>query len=102
CSRANSRSAPSLVPEPELQRTVQLTGVDLAAFLGHRDQLIADLEAQHPSVAFHVRDELLTLRGPFDAVKSAEEVVNEVLEVARRSGSVSRNDVRSVSRMVAD
>ncbi|GAB2554192.1 PhoH family protein [Leucobacter ruminantium] len=86
--------------DPELQRTVLLTGVDLAAFLGHRDRLIADLEAQHPDVQFHVRDEVLSLRGPADEVRQAEEVVNEVLEVARRSGAVSGQDVREVTRMV--
>lgn len=77
-----------------------LTGVDLASFLGHRDQLIADLESQHPRVAFHARDHVLTLSGPAAEVKAAEEVVSEVLEVARRSGAVSRHDVREVTRMV--
>lgn len=85
---------------PELQRTVLLTGVDLASFLGHRDQLIADLESQHPSITFHARDEVLNLRGPVDDVIAAEQVVLEVLELARRSGPVSRLDVREVTRMV--
>ena len=85
---------------PQLQRTVLLTGVDLASFLGHRDQLIADLEAQHPRVAFHARDQVLTLGGPAPEVRAAEEVVREVLELARRSGAVSRLDVKEVTRMV--
>ena len=89
-----------MAPEPELQRTVRLTGVDLAAFLGHRDQLIADLEAQHPDVSFHARDEVLSLRGPIEAVRRAEQVVAEVLEVARLSGAVSRTDVQAVTKMV--
>ena len=88
-------------PQPELRRTVLLTGVDLAQFLGHRDQLIADLEQQHPGVEFHARDHVLTLAGPADEVRSAEQVVVEVLEVARRSGAVSRHDVREATRMVA-
>ncbi|MBL3698098.1 PhoH family protein [Leucobacter luti] len=85
---------------PELQRTVLLAGVDLASFLGHRDQLIRDLEAQHPSVTFHSRDEVLALRGPAPDVRTAESVVREVLELARRSGPVSSADVREVTRMV--
>ncbi|MCW2287949.1 phosphate starvation-inducible PhoH-like protein [Leucobacter luti] len=84
----------------ELQRTVLLTGIDLASFLGHRDQLIRDLESQHPEVSFHSRDEVLTLRGPVAAVRTAESVVREVLELARRSGPVSRSDVKEVTRMV--
>ncbi len=88
--------------DPELQRTVMLAGVDLASFLGHRDQLIADLEAQHPEVTFHARDQVLTLRGPAGAVRSAEEVVEEILELARRSGAVTRRDVQEVTRMVHD
>nr|WP_233615322.1 PhoH family protein [Leucobacter chromiisoli] len=83
-----------------MHRTVLLTGVDLASFLGHRDQLIADLEAQHPSIEFHVRDHVLSLSGPADEVRHAEQVVGEVLEVARRSGAVSRHDVKEVTRMV--
>jgi len=85
---------------PRLQRTVLLTGVDLAQFLGHRDQLIADLEQHHPEVEFHARDHVLTLSGPAAEVRAAEHVVSEVLEVARRSGAVSRHDVREVGRMV--
>ena len=87
-------------PPPQLQRTVLLTGVDLAQFLGHRDQLIADLERHHPEVEFHARDHVLTLSGPATEVRAAEQVVSEVLEVARRSGAVSRHDVREVGRMV--
>ena len=86
--------------DPRLQRTVLLTGVDLAAFLGHRDQLLSDFERQHPEVEFHARDHVLTLSGPAPQVRAAEHVVAEVLEVARRSGAVSRHDVREVTRMV--
>lgn len=64
--------------QAELQRTVLLTGVDLAQFLGHRDQLIADLERQHPAVQFHARDHVLTLSGPAVQVKAAEQVVSDV------------------------
>lgn len=86
----------------ELQRTVILTGVELASFLGHRDQLLADLETQHPGVTFFARDEVLTIRGEASAVRAAEEVVRETLELARRSGTVSDTDVRSITRMVRD
>ncbi|MFV0433566.1 MAG: PhoH family protein [Leucobacter sp.] len=86
--------------DAELQRTVLLTGVDLASFLGHRDQLIADLEEQHPQVVFHVRDQVLSLRGQADAVRAAEEVVREVLQLARRSGPVSSRDVQEITRLV--
>ena len=87
-------------PEPSLQRTVLLTGVDLAQFLGHRDQLISDLERQHPGVQFHARDHVLTITGPAVQVRAAEQVVTEVLEVGRRSGAVSRHDVREATRLV--
>ncbi|WP_424960867.1 PhoH family protein [Leucobacter weissii] len=83
-----------------MERSVLLTGVDLAQFLGHRDRLIGELEGQHPEVEFHARDHVLTLRGPATAVVDAERVVDQVLEVARRTGAVSRNDVREITRMV--
>lgn len=84
----------------QLQRTVLLTGVNLAQFLGSNDDLLRDLEQQHPEVTFHVRDHVLTLRGPVHAVQNAERVVVDVLEVARRSGPVSHLDVRESTRMV--
>nr|WP_240471094.1 PhoH family protein [Leucobacter chironomi] len=83
-----------------MQRTVLLAGVDLASFLGHRDQLIADLEAQHPRVVFHARDQVLTMRGPAPEVRAAEQVVHEILQIAKLSGAVSRHDVKEVTRMV--
>ena len=85
---------------PQLHRTVLLSGVDLASFLGHRDKLIRELEEEHPLVEFHSRDEVLSLRGPVAAVRAAESVVQEILELARRSGPVSRADVKEVTRMV--
>ena len=85
----------------ELRRTVLLTGVDLAQFLGHRDALIADLERLHPEVEFHARDHVVTLVGPAGEVRAAERVVNDVLEIARRSGAVGPHDVREATRMVA-
>lgn len=97
---SSHESVPATSGDPRLQRTVLLTGVDLPQFLGHRDQLIEDLERQHPQVEFHARDHVLTLSGPALQVKAAEQVVSDVLEVARRSGSVSRHDVREATRMV--
>lgn len=79
---------------------MQLTGVDLASFLGHRDQLLAVLEAQHPGVQFHARDQVLTLRGSHAEVTVAEQVVKDILELARRGGEVSHHDVREATRMV--
>ena len=93
-------TTPDHESEPQLQRTVSLTGVDLASFLGPRDQLIADLEGQHPRVNFHVRDGVMTVRGPVAEARHAEQVVRQILEVARKSGVVSHTDVREVTRMV--
>lgn len=86
----------------ELQRTVTLSGVELASFLGHRDQLLGELEEQYPGLVFHVRGEALSIRGEAKSVRSAEEAVREMLELARRSGSVSNIDVRSIVQMVRD
>lgn len=86
--------------DDQLHRTVLLTGVDLAQFLGHRDQLISDLERQHPEVEFHARDHVLTLKGEAAQVRAAEAVVTEVLRVARAHGAVSASDVREVTKLV--
>lgn len=85
--------------DSELTRTVLLTGVDLAQFLGHRDQLITEFERQYPAVSFHARDHVLTITGPITDVRAAERAVTEVLEVARQSGAVNQHDVREATRM---
>ena len=87
---------------PELQRTVLLEGVDLGSLLGHRDRLVRDLERNHPGVEFHVRDQVLTMRGPVGAVRAAEQAVGEILKLAKASGAVSANDVTEITRMVRD
>lgn len=89
-----------MTAEDSLQRTMLLTGVDLTEFLGTGEELIRDLETQHPAVSFHVRDHVLSMRGPIEQVKLAERVVRDVLEVARSSGTVSRHDVRESTRLV--
>ncbi|MBK0421186.1 PhoH family protein [Leucobacter sp. CSA2] len=85
-----------------MQRTVLLSGVDVGAFLGHRDRLITELEGAHPGVEFHARDEVLTLRGPARDVLAAESVVQELLQHAKQGGGVSRNEVREVTRMIQE
>lgn len=98
----SEQEATPLGGDTDLQRTVTLSGVELSSFLGHRDQLLAELEEQFSGVEFHVRGEVLSIRGEALAVRAAEEVVRETLELARRSGHVSSIDVRSISRMVRD
>ncbi|MHA3724548.1 PhoH family protein [Leucobacter sp. HY1910] len=87
---------------PALQRTVLLEGVDLGSLLGHRDRLVGDLERNHPGVDFHVRDQVLTMRGPVTLVRAAEQAVGEILKLAKASGAVSANDVTEITRMVRD
>lgn len=83
-----------------LQRNILLAGVDLAAFLGHRDQLLHELERVQPEVEFHVRDQQMTIRGPARRVREAERLVTEALEMARNNGTVSQQDVRELMRMI--
>lgn len=87
---------------PQSQRTMLLEGVDLGSLLGHRDRLVSDLEREHPGVSFHVRDQVLTIRGPVALVREAEEAVAEILKLARGSGAVSANDVGEIARMVRE
>ncbi|WP_017794097.1 PhoH family protein [Leucobacter salsicius] len=87
---------------PQSQRTVLLEGVDLGSLLGHRDRLVGDLERTHPGVSFHVRDQVLTMRGPVALVRAAEQAVGEILKLARGSGAVSANDVGEIARMVRE
>ena len=88
--------------EPQLQRTMLLDGVDIASLLGHRDRLVGDLEHNHPGVDFHVRDQVLSMRGPAARVREAEMAVAEIVKLARQSGAISGNDVSEITRMVRE
>lgn len=81
-------------------RTLTLSDVDIASFLGVRDRLLAALEAQHPGVDFFVRNHELTLTGGADEVRLATDVVGQLLAIAERHGSVSDREVAEVTKMM--
>lgn len=84
----------------EIERTVLLTDVDLARFLGPRDRLITELEAEHEGVEFFLRDHVLTLKGPAHAVSEAAEVLEQLHALARMNGTVSSQELKDLSRAV--
>lgn len=81
--------------------TVTLDEVDLVRFLGVNDSFLHEIEAMHPDVSFHLRDNVLTLSAEnSDAVKRASTVVRQLVAVQRSGAALERSDIREVTRMV--
>lgn len=81
--------------------TVTLEEVDLVRFLGVNDSFLHEIEAMHPDVSFHLRDNVLTLSAEnSDAVKRASTVVRQLVAVQRSGAALERSDIREVTRMV--
>lgn len=81
--------------------TVTLDEVDLVRFLGVNDSFLREIEAMHPDVSFHLRDNVLTLSAEnSDAVKRASTVVRQLVAVQRSGAALERSDIREVTRMV--
>lgn len=79
----------------ETERSISLDGVDLLAFLGHRDAHLRRLEE---AFAGHlvVRGDELRLFGPEDEVARMEAVVAELLEWARSGRPVDRGALERI------
>jgi phosphate starvation-inducible PhoH-like protein len=82
-------------------RVVTIDDVDLIRFVGPHDTRIRELEAAHPNVSFHLRNNVLTLTSDHEAdLERAELVVTKLLEVEHNGADISRADIREVTRMV--
>lgn len=92
------KATASAADTAQVRRSLLLTGVYLPEFLGPREQLLTELMRAHPAVKFHLRDRLLTLSGQAAHVAHAEEVVLEMLEVARLKGNPTARDVAHLSQ----
>lgn len=92
---------PSESAERSHARVVTIDDVDLIRFVGPNDARIRELEIAHPTVSFHLRNNILTLTSAHEVdVERAELVVTKLLEVEHRGADVSRADIREVTRMV--
>ena len=83
--------------------TLTLDEVDLVRFVGVNDSFLREIEAAHPDVSFHLRNNVLTLSADDpEAVKRATTVVRQLVAVQRSGATLERSDVREVTRMVGE
>ncbi len=86
---------------PQFEEVITIEDVDLVSFVGVNDARLRELEAAHPEVSFHLRNNVLTIAGQHTAdVERAANVVTNLLEVQKNGAEVSRADIREVTRMV--
>lgn len=81
------------------EQTIALVGVDQLAFLGYNDANLSVLESRFNAV-IAVRGDQVTLRGEEIEVELLGKVINEMVYMVRRNGSLMPGDVEAVIDLV--
>ncbi len=82
-----------------VEKTVRLGGVDQLAFLGFNDANLAVLENRFDSV-ITVRGEVVLLRGEPAEIETIEKVINEMIYMVQRNGTLQPKDVETIVDLV--
>lgn len=82
------------------EQTIALVGVDQLAFLGYNDANLSILESRFNTV-IAVRGDQITLRGEEIEVEILSKVINEMIYMVRRNGSLMPGDVEAIIDLVA-
>lgn len=81
------------------EQTISLVGVDQLAFLGYNDANYSILESRFNAV-IAVRGDQITLRGEEVEVELLAKVINEMIYMVRRNGSLMTGDVEAIVDLV--
>ena len=81
------------------EQTISLVGVDQLAFLGYNDANYSILESRFNAV-IAVRGDQITLRGEDVEVELLTKVINEMIYMVRRNGSLMTGDVEAIVDLV--
>lgn len=82
------------------EQTITLVGVDQLAFLGYNDANLTVLESRFNAV-IAVRGDQVMLRGEEVEVELLGKVINEMIYMVRRNGSLMPGDVEAIVDLVA-
>jgi phosphate starvation-inducible PhoH-like protein len=87
--------------EPTVAR-IYADGVAMVQLLGPQDRLLRTVEREHPDVQVHVRGNEITLTGEEDAVQRAQELVDELIGMARSGQGLDPSDVTQSNRILRE
>ena len=82
-------------------RTMTVDGVAMVRLLGPQDRLLSQIERQFPLVEVLVRGNEITLQGEPAQVRSAERLIEELLEMVRSGVELGPVDVDSSARILS-
>lgn len=82
----------------QVEKKIYLKGIDPLAFYGMQDQNIRFLESFLNARIF-ARGNEIALKGTPDDVEQAEKVVNELIHMINKRGSVDEDDIETVARL---
>ncbi|MGE3801387.1 MAG: PhoH family protein [Candidatus Kapaibacterium sp.] len=82
------------------EQIISLVGVDQLAFLGFNDANLSILESRFNAVPV-VRGDAVIIRGESEDVELLTRVINEMIYMVRRNGSLMQTDVETIIDVVA-
>ncbi len=83
-----------------LERRVELAEAQLVALYGPEDKLLRTLEQSVPAVEVMARSNVISLRGPAEQVRKAEDLVYEMTRVLDSGAALSESDIARSARML--
>jgi phosphate starvation-inducible PhoH-like protein len=83
-----------------VEKKIKLGGIDQLAFLGFNDTNLAVLESRFVTTVT-VRGDTVTLRGEPAEVASIEKIINEMIYMVQRNGSLVPKDVEMIVDLVS-
>ncbi|MDR1392486.1 MAG: PhoH family protein [Bifidobacteriaceae bacterium] len=87
----------------EVLRTIEVSDPSLMmALLGRADANLRAIEQAAPGADIHVRGDVVTVRGPDQAVEAAAGLISELLVMVGKGHLVLVDDVRRVAAMLQD
>jgi phosphate starvation-inducible protein PhoH and related proteins len=81
---------------------LEVDGVAMVRLLGPQDRFLKTIERQFPLVEVHVRGNKVSLAGPADQVRAAEELVGELVQLVRNGHDLGPTDVAQSVRILEE
>ncbi len=89
----------SAAPDESVSLVVELDDVAMIRVLGVHDRVLAEVEKEFPDLSIHARGNRVTIEGGSTRAHQALELVNQLVELARRGVDLSQTEVVQSARI---
>lgn len=93
----NTNRDKSISDERQLtEDEITITGVDPVLVLGFHDQHLSKLDQAYPETKLTARGDRIKMLGPQEDVEELKDVIEELVALSKRNGSLSKQDLETV------